>query len=232
MGYNLEMARATANIRRRIIPPLAPGFAGGGLRSPRCRSRPARSSRPACHQRRGCCPKERMSTCWQLRDVTLHAYGNNLGFDATTALTTLLYSGEHFDQRIAMQYLRARYYDPAAGRFNRLDPFFGRLTDPQSLHKYLYVHGDPIARVDPRGLDGTLITTLKAAAIQGTLRGLQIGVVGGLLNGGIAWWQGGSFWRGFAWGFCMGFAIGFGIGFIGGATAPLWLESAVVDAST
>ncbi len=51
-----------------------------------------------------------------------------------------------------MQYLRARYYDPASGTFNRLDPFFGNLQDPQSLHKYLYVHGDPVQGIDPTGL--------------------------------------------------------------------------------
>jgi hypothetical protein len=51
-----------------------------------------------------------------------------------------------------MQYLRARYYSPASGTFNRLDPFFGRMQDPQSLHKYLYVHGDPVNGLDPTGL--------------------------------------------------------------------------------
>jgi len=41
------------------------------------------------------------------------------------ALTALLYSGERTDPT-GLQYLRARYYDPATGRFNRLDPFFGK----------------------------------------------------------------------------------------------------------
>ena len=49
-------------------------------------------------------------------------------------------------------YLRARWYDASTGRFNRLDPFFGNLTDPQSLHKYAYVHGDPVNGIDPTGL--------------------------------------------------------------------------------
>ena len=38
-----------------------------------------------------------------------------------------------------------------ARRFNRLDPFFGNIQDPQSLHKYLFVHGDPIQGTDPTG---------------------------------------------------------------------------------
>jgi RHS repeat-associated protein len=79
------------------------------------------------------------------------AYGNAIGFATDEALTEFLYSGEQFDSKIGQQYLRARYYDSATGRFNRLDPFFGNLINPQSLHKYLYTHADPINGVDPSG---------------------------------------------------------------------------------
>lgn len=82
------------------------------------------------------------------------AYGNAHGFDPALALTILLYSGEKFDIRIQQQYLGARYYDLATGTFNRVDPFFGNLKDPQSLHKYLYTHANPINRIDPSGLFG------------------------------------------------------------------------------
>jgi RHS repeat-associated protein len=75
-----------------------------------------------------------------------------IGFNPAEALTEFLYSGEQFDSKIGQQYLRARYYDPTTGRFNRLDPFFGNMNDPQSLHKYLYTHGDPINGIDPNGL--------------------------------------------------------------------------------
>jgi RHS repeat-associated protein len=80
------------------------------------------------------------------------AYGNAVGFDPSVALTEFLYSGEQFDSKIGQQYLRQRYYNPATGRFNRLDPFFGNLNDPQSLHKYLYTHADPVNGIDPSGL--------------------------------------------------------------------------------
>ena len=80
------------------------------------------------------------------------AYGNAVGFDPTEALTEYLYSGEQFDSKIGQQYLRARYYDPATGRFNSLDSFFGNLDDPQSLHKYLYTHADPVNGIDPSGM--------------------------------------------------------------------------------
>jgi RHS repeat-associated protein len=51
-----------------------------------------------------------------------------------------------------LQYLRARYYSPDTGRFNRLDPFIGNTQDPQSLHKYLYAHANPVMGADPTGL--------------------------------------------------------------------------------
>ncbi|MDR2439998.1 MAG: RHS repeat-associated core domain-containing protein, partial [Planctomycetaceae bacterium] len=85
------------------------------------------------------------------------AYGNAIGFDPSVALTEFLYSGEQFDSKIGQQYLRQRYYDPVTGRFNRLDPFFGNLSDPLSLHKYLYVHADPVNMIDPNGLFGGVI---------------------------------------------------------------------------
>jgi len=84
------------------------------------------------------------------------AYGNHLLADgsgltsAADAITDLLYSGEATDPT-GRQYLRARWYDPTTGCFNRLDPFAGLAHEPQSLHKYLYAHADPIMGTDPTG---------------------------------------------------------------------------------
>lgn len=81
---------------------------------------------------------------------TYDAYGNRL--DSSTTVTNIQYTGEQFDSTLGNYYLRARYYDPVSGRFNRLDPFAGAALDPQSLHKYLFTHGDPINSIDPLGL--------------------------------------------------------------------------------
>jgi RHS repeat-associated protein len=75
-----------------------------------------------------------------------------VGTAPAAALTANLYSGEYFNAAINQQYLRARWYDPATGRFNRLDPFAGLLRDPQGLHKYVYCHSSPTASHDPTGL--------------------------------------------------------------------------------
>ncbi|TWU08631.1 tRNA(Glu)-specific nuclease WapA precursor [Symmachiella macrocystis] len=123
------------------------------------------------------------------------AYGIAIGFDEAQALTALLYSGEAFDSRVGLQYLRARWYDPNFGRFNRLDPFSGNLRDPQSLHKYLYTHGDPVNGIDPTGLM-TYGDVMGVLTVMGT--GFAIGVsTNGLRNGALGlpveddWWKAG-----------------------------------------
>ncbi|MDO8335744.1 MAG: RHS repeat-associated core domain-containing protein, partial [Candidatus Saccharibacteria bacterium] len=65
--------------------------------------------------------------------------------------TNLLYSGENFDSASQMYNLRARMYNPLNGRFASLDTYEGNNYDPQSLHKYLYCHADPVNSIDPTG---------------------------------------------------------------------------------
>ena len=103
------------------------------------------------------------------------AYGVMLDSAALTsaadAVTRILYSGEWTNTN-GQQYLRARWYDPYSGRFNRLDPFVGNSQDPQSLHKYLYTHGNPVMRVDPSGLISLpelLVTTGVVSVLNGLL---------------------------------------------------------------
>lgn len=65
-------------------------------------------------------------------------------------------------------------YEPATGRFQGLDSYAGNLRDPQSLHKYLYTHADPVNNVDPTG---------KFLGAVGGLIGLGIGA---LINRGVS----------------------------------------------
>jgi RHS repeat-associated protein/fibro-slime domain-containing protein len=140
------------------------------------------------------------------------AFGVPIGnFDPATALTSLLYSGEQTDAT-GLQYLRARYYDLATGRFNRLDPFAGLAQDPLTLHKYSYVHGDPVMGIDPTG------------EFLGTAVAIGIGaIIGGLLG----WYNGGD-WNG-SWS-----NIGYGAAFgaLGGATFALTFGATGFAATT
>lgn len=116
-----------------------------------------------------------------------------LGGSAGKAFTNLLYSGEQFDQRAAMQYLRARYYGAGSGRFAGLDPFAGIQTEPQRFHKYQYTHGNPINGIDPSGMTEGLIGalgTMATATTIGTLVGGGVGgvrAVGNMVTGRAAW---------------------------------------------
>jgi len=63
-----------------------------------------------------------------------------------------LYAGEQQDSSLGLDYLRARYLNPASGRFWSMDEYEGDSEDPRSLHKYLYVNANPVNFVDPSGL--------------------------------------------------------------------------------
>jgi RHS repeat-associated protein len=78
------------------------------------------------------------------------AYGNSFTKVGTTP-NNYLYRGEQYDSDLGLYYLRARYYNPGTGRFMSRDPLSGLDWDPKTLHKYLYVWGNPVNYVDPRG---------------------------------------------------------------------------------
>ena len=68
------------------------------------------------------------------------------------------YRGEQYDSDLGLYYLRARYYNPATGRFLSRDPLDGQVKDPASLHKYLYANGDPVNGMDPNGQEDLVAT--------------------------------------------------------------------------
>ncbi|MGL6196750.1 MAG: RHS repeat domain-containing protein, partial [Thermoguttaceae bacterium] len=156
------------------------------------------------------------------------AYGNALGFNPAEALTEFLYSGEQFDSKIGQQYLRARYYDPSTGIFNRLDPFFGNLSDPQSLHKYAYVHGNPVMGIDPSGMMtmGSMMCSMSigGALIGGSfgayrdgLQGALVGAFAGGVSGAAVALASPALAGFFGTGFWGGIGFGMSVGGLGGA---------------
>jgi RHS repeat-associated protein len=81
---------------------------------------------------------------------TYDAFGVLLGSTGST-LNNYLFTGEEFDGSGGFYYLRARYYNPATGRFLTRDLLEGVTEDPQSLHKYLYCKNNPVNCIDPSG---------------------------------------------------------------------------------
>ena len=78
------------------------------------------------------------------------AFGNSFTKVGTTP-NNYLYRGELYDSDLGLYYLRARYYNPATGRFMSRDPGNGDYSNPGTLHKYLYADGDPVDGADSTG---------------------------------------------------------------------------------
>jgi RHS repeat-associated protein len=78
------------------------------------------------------------------------AYGN-LTNKVGDASNNYLFAGEQFDNAVDGYYLRARYYDPATGRFASTDSFEGYANQPITLNDYLYGNNNPAIFIDPSG---------------------------------------------------------------------------------
>jgi len=103
------------------------------------------------------------------------AYGNAVVASGST-VNPYRYSGERLDSDTGLYQLRARYYNPAVGRFISRDPFSGRVEAPVSRHRYLYADADPVNRMDPTGRE-SLAELSFVQGLQSTLNasyGVQV----------------------------------------------------------
>ena len=81
------------------------------------------------------------------------AFGNLLHSTGATP-NNYLFAGEQFDPDLGLYYNRARYLNVSTGRFWTMDSYEGDRESPISLHKYLYVYGDPVNNLDRSGRFG------------------------------------------------------------------------------
>ena len=61
------------------------------------------------------------------------------------------YNGESYNPNVGSLYLRARYYNVAAGAFFTEDSYLGNIREPLTLNRYVYCVGNPVNYVDPSG---------------------------------------------------------------------------------
>ena len=81
--------------------------------------------------------------------LVFDAFGNETGRTGTTD-NSYGFQGEEKDAT-GLYYLRARYMDPSTGTFTSMDTYAGSLSDPVSLHKYLFANANPVMYSDPSG---------------------------------------------------------------------------------
>ena len=81
------------------------------------------------------------------------AFGNIAGLAPNISDSNpFRYCGEYLDAETGTYYLRARYYNPATGRFIQQDAWdYISLGDPLSLSLYTYCINNPIYYIDPSG---------------------------------------------------------------------------------
>ncbi len=167
------------------------------------------------------------------------AFGNQLpresaGIQATDGLETdpnpLRYCGEYWDSDLGEIYLRARSYNPAAGRFTSADAVKAvsheingqSMIDPLSLNLYAYAINDPIQYCDSSGyfaITAAILGFIAFSSILGAISGAgEAAMAGGdgedILAGAIGGWT---------VGLIMGFAGagGLGVGAMMGLNAIL-----------
>ena len=84
-----------------------------------------------------------------LNRYTYDAFGSPITVNETVD-NIFRYTGEIYDDS-GLMYLRARYYDPAIGRFISKDTYSGQLNDPLSQNLYIYAGNNPVLYIDPTG---------------------------------------------------------------------------------
>ena len=66
-------------------------------------------------------------------------------------LNEVTFTGGVTDTSTGLQYMNARFYDPATGRFLSQDTYSGNPYDPWTQHLYSYCGNNPVNMVDPTG---------------------------------------------------------------------------------
>ena len=94
-------------------------------------------------------------------------------YSSGTTPTDYRYTGQREEAGIGLYYYRARWYDPALGRFAQADTITAGLG-PSAWDRYAYAHNNPLRYTDPSGhciWDLCLVETLTVAAAAAVLIG-------------------------------------------------------------
>ncbi|MFB8796567.1 MAG: RHS repeat-associated core domain-containing protein, partial [Microcoleus sp.] len=105
------------------------------------------------------------------------AFGNLIASAGATT-NNYLFAGEQLDPNLGDYYLRQRYYNPGVGRFTRRDTYEGSLSNPISLHKYVYGNSNPVNYIDPTGLFGMSLQELNVTQALADALAVSVGVYG------------------------------------------------------
>jgi RHS repeat-associated protein len=106
--------------------------------------------------------------------LVFNAFGNETAKTGSTD-NSYGFQGEEKDET-GLYYLRARYMDPSTGTFTSMDTYGGSLSDPMSLHKYMFANSNPVMYSDPSG-HATLTEQMLVCGLIGELASSTIYLV-------------------------------------------------------
>lgn len=89
-------------------------------------------------------------------------------------------TGKEFDENTGLIYFGARHYDARVGVWIGQDLYRGGIGQPMSLHRYGYVHNNPITYIDHLGLWAGIDDAIAIGA------GALVGVVGQVVSDGVS----------------------------------------------
>jgi RHS repeat-associated protein len=125
-----------------------------------------------------------------LDQITYYAFGGIQNETNSSNGDRFKFTAREWDSEINQQYSRARYYNPATGRWDSRDPLNFKAGD---ANLYRYVAGSPLLSVDPLGLwrakigaDVGVIVGMHVEISIGT-GGLGFGVGFGFVVGWLPW---------------------------------------------
>ncbi len=95
-------------------------------------------------------------------NLTIDSAGNVVGemrykawgetcFTSGTTPTAFAYTGQRQEPSLGFYYYKARWYDPALGRFMQADTIVPEAGNPMALDRYGYVVNNPVKLLDPSG---------------------------------------------------------------------------------
>ncbi|MDG3496283.1 RHS repeat-associated core domain-containing protein [Pseudanabaena catenata USMAC16] len=98
-----------------------------------------------------------------LNHVVYDAFGSVTSQTDESVVFRYGYTAREIDSESGLQYNRARYFDPAVGRFISEDPIGFRAGD---ANLYRYAFNQPITKTDPSGFESRELTALFKSSIE------------------------------------------------------------------
>ncbi|AZR74114.1 hypothetical protein BBF96_12320 [Anoxybacter fermentans] len=81
-----------------------------------------------------------------------------------------------YDTKVKLYHFKARDYDPVTGQWIQRDRYRGRLSDPRTLHGYMYAYQNPVRFEDPLGYDIDVYVTDPIEPVVGIPEDPEAGI--------------------------------------------------------